>query len=117
LQRLIQQRADERGWSLAHVATRSGLNRQTVYRLMKDTAKEMPAAKTLDGLARGLGLPRRLLQDAAAESLGIRVYNEAVDDPDTTVVIATMEKLSPARRRAIRDMAEALLREYEGRAE
>lgn len=114
LQRLVQDRADERGWSLAHVATRSELHRQTVYRLMREEPKEMPAPKTLAGLARGLDLPERMLREAAAESVGIRIYDEPVADPDTKVVIATMEKLTPARRRAIRKMVEAMTEDYLG---
>lgn len=114
LQRLVHGRADERGWSLAHVATRSGLHRQTVYRLMREEPKEMPSPKTLAGLARGLELPERMLRDAAAESVGIRIYDEPVSDPDTKVVIATMEKLSPARRRAIRKMVETMTEDLLG---
>jgi transcriptional regulator with XRE-family HTH domain len=117
LQRLVQERADERGWSLAHVATRSGLHRQTVYRLMREAAREMPAAKTLAGLAAGLDLPERMLREAAAESVGIRIYDEPVTDPDMKVVIATMETLSPRRRRAIRKMVEAMTEDYLGGGE
>lgn len=112
LQRLVQDRATERRWSLAHVATRAGLHRQTVYRLMREEAKQMPETKTLSGLARALDLPERLLREAAAESVGIRIYDEPVSDPDTKVVIATMERLSPARRRAIRKMIEAATEDY-----
>ncbi len=117
LQRLIQERADERGWSLAHVATRSGLHRQTVYRLMREEPRDLPSPKTFSGLARGLELPERMLRDAAAESIGIRIYDEPVSDPDTKVVIATMEKLTPARRRAIRKMVEAMSEDYLGGSE
>jgi transcriptional regulator with XRE-family HTH domain len=117
LQRLVQDRADERGWSLAHVATRSGLHRQTLYRLMRETAREMPSPRTLAGLAKGLDLPERMLREAAAESIGIRIYDEPVSDPDTKVVIATMEKLPAARRRAIRKMVEAMSEDYLGGTE
>ncbi len=112
LQRLVQQRADERGWSVAHVATRAGLNRQTLYNLMKaDEFKAMPSNKTLIGLAKALEMPDRMVRDAAAESIGIRVYDEPVDDPDMKVVIATMERLSKADRRRLREMAEVMFRD------
>jgi transcriptional regulator with XRE-family HTH domain len=114
-QRLVKHRADERGWSLNHVATRGGLPRSTLYRLMaQDEFKQLPSEDTLAALARGLDLPRRMLDDAAAESIGIRIYDEPVSDPDTKVVIATMEKLTPARRRAIRKMIEAMTEDYLG---
>lgn len=112
LQNLIQQRLDERGWSRNHLATRSGVPRQTVYKLMRAELKDMPADRTLAGLAKGLNMPERLLYDAAAESIGIRIYDDPVSDPDTKVVIATMEKLSPARRRAIRKTVEAMSEDY-----
>jgi transcriptional regulator with XRE-family HTH domain len=112
LQRLVQERADDRGYSLAHVATRAGLHRQTIYRLMREPAKEMPSRKTVEGLSRALDLPERMLREAAAESIGIRIYDEPVTDPDTQVVIATMEQLPAARRKQIRKMAEILAEEY-----
>jgi transcriptional regulator with XRE-family HTH domain len=115
LQRLIQDRADERGWSLAHVGTRGGLNRQTVYKIMRaERLKQLPDDATFEKLAAGLDLPERLLRDAAAESIGIRIYDESVTDADTRIVIATMEKLPPGRRRQLRKMAELWAEEYLG---
>lgn len=115
LQRLIQERADERGWSLAHVATRAGLHRQTVYKIVRAEAlKQLPDDSTMAKLATGLDLPERLIREAAAESIGIRVYDDPVTDPDTRVVIATMERLPAARRKQLRKMAELLAEEYLG---
>ncbi len=62
---------------------------------MSATAKRVPSDETIGRLARGLQLPRELVEDAAADAAGIRIYEEAVTDPDTKVVIATMEKLTP----------------------
>jgi transcriptional regulator with XRE-family HTH domain len=107
-QRLVEQRLDERDWTLNQVASRGGLNRSTVYRLMGSEWKRMPSAATLDGLSKGLELPLQLLKDTAAESVGIRVYDEPASDPDTRVVIATMERLSPAERRRLRKMVESM---------
>jgi transcriptional regulator with XRE-family HTH domain len=115
LRSVIQQRLDERGWTRNHLADRSGVPRQTVYKLMRaESLRALPADRTLAGLARGLDLPERMLRDAAAESIGIRIYDEPVSDPDMKVVIATMEKLTPARRRAIRKMVEAMTEDYLG---
>lgn len=112
LQSLIQQRLDERGWTLLEVSRRGGLPKQTLYRLMQQPIKRVPNEATISKLSRGLELPRPLVADAAAESAGIRIYTEVAQDSDTQVVIATMERLSPERRRAIRKMAEALADEH-----
>jgi transcriptional regulator with XRE-family HTH domain len=113
LQRLVRERLDERGWTLNHLSMRSQVPRQTVYKIMRaEQMRSMPEERTLRGLARGLELPERMLREAAAESIGIRIYDEPVTDPDTQVVIATMEQLPAARRKQIRKMAEILAEEY-----
>lgn len=112
-QRLVQQRLDERGWSKNRIAVYGDLNRSTVYRLLNAaTFKQMPDEATLRGFEKGLDLPYQVLKDAAAESMGIRVYDEPTSDADTQVVIATMDRLPAARRREIREMAELLAKRY-----
>lgn len=115
LQRLIKDRAAERGMSLGAVATKAKMNRQTLYDLMsEDRAPTMPRRQTLAKIAKALDLPDRVLVQAATEVAGLRTYDEPVTDPDTRVVIATMEQLPPARRREIREMTELLARRYLG---
>src|SRR5438445_11120993 len=77
LQRLIQQRLRERGWSYGEVARRGGLPRSTVYTLAatKNLARP-PRPATLDGLAKGLEVPVSVVRAAAAESTGLHYYDE-----------------------------------------
>jgi transcriptional regulator with XRE-family HTH domain len=115
LQRVIQERADEHGLTMNAVATRAGLNRQTLYNLMgAQTMKAMPRRDTLAKIARALQLPEQLLVEAAAESVGIRLYDDPVDDPDTKVVVAAMGRLSQAERRRLRKMVETMFEESLG---
>jgi hypothetical protein len=58
LQRLIQQRLRERGWSYGDVARRGGLPRSTVYTLaITRNLVRPPRPATNDGLAKGLDVP------------------------------------------------------------
>ena len=101
--------------TLGAVAAKAGMNRQTLYDLMSvDRAPAMPRRDTLEKIGRALDLPIGMLVQTAAEVAGLRVYDEPVTDPDTKVVIATMEKLSPARRKQLRKMAELWAEEYLG---
>ena len=78
LQRLIQQRLGERGWSYGDVARRGGLPRSTVYTLA--TTRNLvrpPRPATIDALAKGLDVPVSVVRAAAAESTGLHYYDEA----------------------------------------
>ena len=78
LQRLIQQRLRERGWSYGEVARRGGLPRSTVYTLA--TTRNLgrpPRPATIDALAKGLDVPVSAVRAAAAESTGLHYYDEA----------------------------------------
>src|SRR5689334_11472111 len=71
LQRLIQQRLRERGWSYGEVARRGGLPRSTVYTLAQTrNLARPPRPATIDALARGLDVPVSAVRAAAAESTG-----------------------------------------------
>src|ERR1700758_4093576 len=78
LQRLIQQRLRERGWSYGEVARRGGLPRSTVYTLA--TTRNLvrpPRPATIDALAKGLDVPVSMVRSAAAESTGLHYYDDA----------------------------------------
>src|SRR5579859_6925313 len=69
LQRLIQERLRDRGWSYGEVARRGGLPRSTVYTLA--TTRNLvrpPRPATIDALAKGLDVPVSAVRAAAAES-------------------------------------------------
>src|ERR1700727_532368 len=103
LQRLIQGRLSERGWSYGDVARRGGLPRSTVYTLA--TTRNLvrpPRPATIDGLARGLEVPVSVVRAAAAESTGMHYYDEPADGPrgvpgdqERELLIASIDELSP----------------------
>jgi transcriptional regulator with XRE-family HTH domain len=116
LQRLIQGRLSERGWSYGDVARRSGLPRSTVYTLA--TTRNLvrpPRPATIDGLARGLEVPVSVVRAAAAESTGMHYYDEPADGPrgvpgdqERELLIASIDELSPEDRRHVAALVESL---------
>ena len=110
LQRLIQGRLSERGWSYGEVARRGGLPRSTVYTLA--TTRNLvrpPRPATIDGLAKGLDVPVSAVRAAAAESTGMHYYDEPSADQRQTVpgdqerelLIASIDELSAEDRRHV----------------
>ncbi len=74
----------------------------------------MPQQATLEGLARGLGVPVAPIHRAAAEAAGVHVYFEnapEIADPEVEILIArSVHKLSPTDRRHVAVLVESLLR-------
>ena len=115
LQRLIQQRMRERGWSYGEVARRGGLPRSTVYTLAQTrNLTRPPRPATIDALARGLDVPVSAVRTAAAESTGLHYYDEAPagrDDPgdrERELLIASLDELTPEDRRHVAALVESL---------
>lgn len=115
LQRLIQQRLREQGWSYGVVARRGGLPRSTVYTLaMTRNLARPPRPATLDGLAQGLDVPVSAIRAAAAESTGLHYYDEApaerghAGDPERELLIASIDELTPEDRRHVAALVESL---------
>ena len=116
LQRLIQGRLSERGWSYGDVARRGGLPRSTVYTLA--TTRNLvrpPRPATIDGLARGLEVPVSVVRAAAAESTGMHYYDEPADGPrgvpgdqERELLIASIDELTPEDRRHVAALVESL---------
>lgn len=70
--RFIQKQLDDQGLRQADLATRSGLTRSHVSKLMRDHREhlgQMPDSETIDALARGFGVPAERVRTAAARSL------------------------------------------------
>lgn len=70
--RLIQQGLDERGWKQADLARRGGLHRSLISKILKDDRDhlgQMPDDATMEGIARGFGIPVERVREAAARSL------------------------------------------------
>jgi transcriptional regulator with XRE-family HTH domain len=117
LQRLIQQRLRERGWSYGDVARRGGLPRSTVYTLaITRNLVRPPRPATIDGLARGLEVPVSTVRAAAAESTGLHYYDEppagaaraAAGDQERELLIASIDELSAEDRRHVAALVESL---------
>jgi transcriptional regulator with XRE-family HTH domain len=115
LQRLIQQRLRERGWSYGEVARRGGLPRSTVYTLA--TTRNLgrpPRPATIDALAKGLDVPVSAVRAAAAESTGLHYYDEApaernqLGDQERELLIASIDELTPEDRRHVAALVESL---------
>src|SRR5271170_936654 len=102
LQRLIQNRLRDRGWSYGAVARRGGLPRSTVYTLAttRNLARP-PRPATIDALAKGLDVPVSAVRAAAAESTGLHYYDEAPaerdhpGDREKELLIASIDELTP----------------------
>ena len=116
LQRLIQQRLREQGWSYGMVARRGGLPRSTVYTLaMTRNLGRPPRPATLDGLAQGLDVPVSAVRAAAAESTGLHYYDEVPAEPgehpgdqERELLIASIDELTPEDRRHVAALVESL---------
>jgi transcriptional regulator with XRE-family HTH domain len=115
LQRLIQQRMREQGWSYGHVARRGGLPRSTVSTLA--TTRNLgrpPRPATIDALARGLDVPVSAVRAAAAESTGLHYYDqtparrEDLGDRERELLIASIDELTPEDRRHVAALVESL---------
>jgi transcriptional regulator with XRE-family HTH domain len=115
LQRLIQQRLRERGWSYGKVAQRGGLPRSTVFTLA--TTRNLtrpPRPATIDALAKGLDVPVSAVRAAAAESTGLHYYDdtpagqEHPDDQERELLLASIDELTPEDRRHVAALVESL---------
>ena len=116
LQRLIQQRLRERGWSYREVARRGGLPHSTVHTLAatRNLARP-PRPATIDALAKGLDVPVSAVRAAAAASTGLHYYDEVpaeddddAGDPERELLIASIDELTPEDRRHVAALVESL---------
>lgn len=115
LQRLIQQRLRERGWSYGDIARRGGLPRSTVYTLaMTRNLTRPPRPATIDALSKGLDVPVSAIRAAAAQSTGLYYYEEAPSSPEhpadreRELLIASIDELTPEDRRHVAALVESL---------
>jgi transcriptional regulator with XRE-family HTH domain len=70
--RFVERELDARGWNQAELVRRSGLHRQLVWKILndeRDNLGQMPDDTTLEGIARGFGIPADRVRTAAARSL------------------------------------------------
>lgn len=121
LQRLIQQRLRQRGWSYGEVARRGGLPRSTLYTLATTlNLVRPPRPATIDALAKGLDVPVSVVRAAAAESTGLHYYDEPPpgqfqpDDQERELLIASIDELSPEDRRHVAALVDSLRKKASG---
>lgn len=70
--RFIQKHLDDRGWKQANLVRASGLSRQLINKILNDKREhlgQMPDDSTMEGIAKGFGLPVEVVRTAAARSL------------------------------------------------
>ena len=117
LQRLIQGRLSERGWSYGEVARRGGLPRSTVYTLATTQEPGAAAAPGHDRRARqgargaGLGGPRRggrVDRDALLRRAREGSGRGAGGDQERELLIASIDELSAEDRRHVAALVESL---------
>lgn len=115
LQRLIQQRMRERGWSYREVARRGGLSHSTIYTLATTwNLTRPPRPDIIDALARSLDVPVSAVRAAAAESTGMHYYegipagHHDHDDQERELLIASIGELTPEDRRHVAALVESL---------
>ncbi|MFF9058894.1 helix-turn-helix domain-containing protein [Streptomyces sp. NPDC101213] len=111
---MIRHKLDQNGWSYNDVARRGGVSRSTVHHLAtSERLAQMPQKTTLEGLAKGLGIPVAMVKRAAAEAAGVNLYFEdapEITDPEVEILIASVQKLNPKDRRHVAVLVESLLR-------
>lgn len=112
LQALIAEHLANTGDTLADVATRGGLPRQTVSGLLNRVGQGgMPRRSTLEKLATGLGLSSSVVIEAAARSVGRREAPGAIDHR-VTVLGELARTMTPKDLDVLLATARALQREY-----
>lgn len=112
LGKLIADVMAENGWSYSDAGKACGLPRSTVHGLVHSGAgrRMLNRPATLEGLARGLGLPLRQVRAAAAASSGIEVEyaDELTATPDDARLWKRLRELKPSERRKVAAMIDAL---------
>lgn len=108
LQRLIADRRAEKGWSYSDIATRGKMSRSTIYKIATQELDGMPRRTTLKALAKGLGLPERVVRDAAIQSARMGTFTEDLSEWEQ-VVIGHSRHLSDRQRKNVLDLVESML--------
>jgi HEAT repeat protein len=116
LQQLIRTRMAELNRSYGEIARRGRLPRSTVYHLAASIRPvRVPNPRTLERLAAGLEVPEQVVRAAAASAAGFVLDEQAAEDPEIEVLVASLAKLSPQDRRhvsaLVRSLIEAAARE------
>lgn len=97
LQELIRAHCESHNETLADIALRAGMSRQTLSAIMnKDGGEGVPRATTLAKLAKGLNLSLRVVQDAASEAAMGR-HGDQQYDRRVVVLIDHVQRMTPGQ--------------------
>jgi len=110
LQQLIHTRMTELHRSYGDIARRGGLPRSTVFHLASNSRPvRVPNPRTLERLAIGLEVPEHVVRTAAAAAAGFVLDEQAADDPEIEVLVASLARLSPEERRHVSALVQSML--------
>jgi len=120
LQQLIRTRMTELNRSYREISRRGGLPSSTVHHLASNHRPvRVPNPRTLERLAVGLEVPEHVVRAAAAAAAGFVLDEQAADDHEIGVLVASLARLGPEERRhvsaLVRSMLEAADREMADR--
>lgn len=115
LQRLLLEHMEATSETLADIARRGGLPRQTVQAVLYRPAHSVPLESTMRKLAKGLGIPVAIVRQAAAQGLAEPNDNGATvrtlaEDPVLMVLMDEAQELSQEQRQVLVELARALRR-------
>ena len=112
LQLLIQDWINaEPGRSVRVLARQAKMSHNTIYAILqREEPVGMPQRKTLEDLARGLGLPLATVREAAAEAAGFRVEELDPESQEVQAWVALLGDLPPERRQELWEIGRLYLR-------
>jgi transcriptional regulator with XRE-family HTH domain len=90
---LVETRRRVMGKSFRAIATEAGVSVATVHKITSGKMVQPPTTKTLDGLARVLGLDREVLDAAAMADRGVREF--VLEEGNPRVAYYGMRELTP----------------------
>lgn len=79
--RFLEDGATRRGWSQSDLARESGISKQVISNILKDTRTHLdrlPQDKTIDGIARAFDVDRMVVLSEIAQAMGLPVRETVV---------------------------------------
>ena len=112
LQRLIQEWLDaEPNRNIRDLARAGKMNHNTIYALMNRTKPAgLPQGKTIEALARGLGVGTGVVRAAAAEAAGFHIEELDPESQEVQAWVALLGDLPPERRQELWDIGRLYLK-------
>lgn len=112
LQRLIQDWLDAApGRSIRDLARAGGISHNTIYPIMRrDEPPTWLQDKTIEGLARGLGVGTGEVRHAAAQAAGYRVEDLDPESQEVQAWVALLADLPPQRRQELWEIGRLYLK-------